>query len=255
MSIKLKISLWCAVAMGAVLGLQSCQDQVAGTAGAGNPEITAQIQLKATGMNTMARSLTAAADSDLHFMDQSGRHYRVQTAYLHLGAIKIEPMDNQKSNQMEIKTGPFLVDLKTSTTQPALPALKIPKGWYEGVELKLSPMKRESMITGLPSDLADATLYLQGTVDELDGQNKPFQVRIALTEDWIVGYQDSLLLDANSKLNIQFDLQSLGQKWDPGTCGQKGLLFVNSAGEGACAEAAQRFRDAFRQNSNCSKEW
>lgn len=250
-SLFLRIALFFMI----LTGFWSCQDQVAGTAGAGNPEITASVDVKASGMSSLARRLDAVQNPSLLFRDSSGRIYRVDQAFLYLGAVKIEALDEAADRGMEVKAGPFLVDLKNNQSTPILPEFKLKPDWYEGVELKLSPAE-DHLLAGMPDEMKRYSLYLSGVYMEKNGAEKPYKIRLAISEDWIVGYQDSVYLSAQSKLSVNFDLAATGLLWDAGSCAllQSDTLDISTDGKDACVKAALRFKEALRQSSKCTKE-
>lgn len=248
-----KIAFAVMVGGGALL-VASCNSLFAGTAGAGNPEVTASLQIHATGMNSLARGLGSVRDSSIEFVDQGGRKYSIHQAYLHLGAIKMEPI--VEDDGMEIEQGPFVVDLIHGQSSPELPALKFAPGWYEGVELKVTPIESSEMTQSLPAEFNDASLFVAGTVLDQNGKVRDFKMRLRLSEDWIVGGEDSTYFQGSTQIHVNLNFAKTGMAWDLGKCGANGTsaIFVNTSGESDCAKSAEMFRNALRENSDMSKE-
>ncbi|MCB9732184.1 MAG: hypothetical protein H6745_06175 [Deltaproteobacteria bacterium] len=153
--------------------------------------------------------------------------------------------------------GPFVVDLLTGATTPAIPAVPAPWGTYRRVDIRFDRADPRDGAVSAGDPLADQTLVATGTV-ALNGATTPFSLVLDFNEDARFESAGGVVLPDEGPATLILRLDPA--RWFAGLplarCAEAGDLPIEGGtllladGDGDCKDVEDVVRDAIRASGS-----
>lgn len=248
------------------------------------PSARARFDFQAIAPAALAKA--AVGDSSLTISDSSGIAFRVTEARVLVEKVKLVSGDDDSCEGDErmavlpdsgedddvgegsedtsgcdetesMLKGPFVVDLLTGTSTPAMGDLSIPAGTYRKVKIHLGHARKEDAILDSTDSLMGRTLLVRGTYAAPGQVEKPFTLALKFDEELEMENLAGMRLDAATLNSILVSVRI--DRWlsdmDVGGCLAKPEMAASLAGGavisedselGRCLDVEKTVKEAFR---------
>lgn len=236
--------------------------------------------------------MTGADSTSLSMSDSSGLTFKVTEARAFIDKIKLVSGDDSCEDKKEVAAalgdsgnthdtsdpvdgldsgdgdcgegenelnGPFVVDLLTGATTPAMGDLVVAAGNYKKVKIHLDHSQKSDLIVDTTDPLMGNTLYVKGTYS-LPGQDeKPFTLMLKFNEEVEMETLAGMQLDAATLNTVLVSIKLDGwlKAMDVGGCLAKpevaaslagGLIFSEDTEIGRCLDIEKTVKENIRNS-------
>jgi len=161
------------------------------------------MKLKSTAFKT-----SAALNSNFIITDLSGTVFNITAARTNVRHIQFDfPESNSNSSHQVSLNGPFIVDLITGRTNPAIKTVEVIPGIYKRVDVRLDDTKLEDGLISSEDELLDNTFILKGSF-EYDGRaDRKFTIILKFNEDVRFEQPNGITVKENNLTNMILHLK------------------------------------------------
>ncbi len=127
--------------------------------------------------------LAKSSLAPLAMIDGSGTLFHISEVRLHVDEVEVELQDSTQWNEETDWTvkGPFVVDLLSGSSTPAIPAVSLPALVYDEIDLNLTPaIAGHGVVAGDP--LVGHTAVIRGTFAYDGESDRNFTIALSLDE-------------------------------------------------------------------------
>lgn len=216
-------------------------------------------------VTTAALAKAAAGDTVIAISDTTGIVFKVAEARLLVEKVKLVSGDDDSCEADEAPAaladtgdgddgsgdtsgcdetehmlrGPFVVDLLTGASTPAMGDLSVPAGTYHKVKIHLAHAQKEDLDSADP--LMERTLYVKGTYAVPGQAEQPFTLALKFDEELEMEDLAGMRLDASTLNSILVSIRI--DRWlsdmDVGECLAKPEVAASLAGGAAITEDSE----------------
>lgn len=231
--------------------------------------------------------MTGSDSATLSMSDSSGLTFKVTEARAFIDKIKLKGEDDTCKDELKVaaapddsgKTkddvsdpgdrdcgesenelkGPFVVDLLTGATTPAMGDLVVSAGTYKKVKIHLDHAQKSDNIVDSTDPLMGHTLYVKGTYSLPGQEEKPFTLLLKFNEEVEMETLAGMQLDAATLNTVLVSIKLDGwlKAMDVGGCLAKpevasslagGLIFSEDTEIGRCLDIEKTVKENIRNS-------
>lgn len=240
----------------------------------------ARFDIQAVSAPNALAKMTGADTTVLSMTDSTGLTFTVTEARAFIGKIKLISGDDTCEDKVELaaaptdsgKTddgdcgkgenelnGPFVVDLLTGATLPAMGDLSVPAGIYKKVKIHLDHAQKSDNLVDSTDPLMGHTLYVKGTYSMPGQEEKPFTLMLKFNEEVEMETLAGMQLDAATLNTLLVSIKMDGwlKAMDVGGCLAKpevaaslagGLIFSEDTEIGRCLDIEKTVKENIRNS-------
>ncbi len=257
-------------------GLAHCiSDERAGGTGLGNPtEVGATFSMRTTHTKKAAKTSSVQSsqtDSSVLVTDSAGMALTIREVLANVGKVGIHlpasitcgdlTSKDCQQNEVEIM-GPFIMNLMTGRSAPAIGHFKIPEGKYTNVDVQLIDLSAQEAPVDSNDGLKGNSLVIKGSFAYAGKSDRTFSIYLKFNED--IAFSDNAGINvaepkiANKLYNVVLLLQV--EKWfrnaNLQSCLDEGSLKLDASGnlqiqnEEPCRQIPQLIRDNIKSSGD-----
>ena len=227
----------------------ACSDDPTAPAGDGTATFTMQLS-SSTGSASKSTLNSVVTDTIFSVTDLSGTLFSIKEARVSVRNIQFDFPDGVVDTLGEDKIsidGPFVIDLMTGVSTPAISEFTIEPGIYKRIDVRLDDSKASDGLVDSSDALFENTLVVAGNFDYDDATGRSFSIVLKFNEDVRFEEPGGIVIDEDALNNVVINL--LVDEWLQGiditTCLDDGdltfdndgnLLIDDSSGGGSCQD-------------------
>ena len=255
------IQILCIVAL-----FSACSDDDP-TAPTGDGKATFTMQLSSSTGTTLKPTLSSAVtDTIFSVTDLSGTVFSIKEARASVRNIQFDFPDGVIDSLNEDKIsidGPFVIDLMTGVSTPAIGEFTIEPGLYKRIDVRLDDSKASDGLVDSSDALFENTLVVAGNFDYDNVTGRSYLMVLKFNEDVRFEEPGGILIDEETLNNVVINL--LVDEWLQGiditTCLDDGdlildndgnLLIDDSSGGGGCQDIEGIIKSNIKNNFDLS---
>lgn len=246
----------------------------------------ARFDIQAVSAVSALAKMTGADTTVLSMTDSSGLTFKVTEARAFIDKIKLISGDDTCDDVLELEAaagdsgdtddgpdtgdgdcgegenelkGPFVVDLLTGATLPAMGDLVVAAGTYKKVKIHLDHAQKSDNMVDSTDPLMGHTLYVKGTYSLPGQEEKPFTLMLKFNEEVEMETLAGMQLDAATLNTLLVSIRMDGwlKAMDVGGCLAKpevaasiagGLIFSEDTEIGRCLDIEKTVKENIRNS-------
>ncbi len=241
--------------------ISACGDDPTAPAGDGTATFTMQLS-SSTGSILKSTTNSAVADTIFFVTDLSGTLFTIKEARVSVRNIQFDFPDGVTDTLAVDKIsidGPFVIDLMTGVSTPAISEFTIEPGLYKRIDVRLDDSEASDGLVDSSDALFENTLVVAGNFDYGDVTGRSYSIVLKFNEDVRFEEPGGILIDEDALNNVVINL--LVDEWLQGiditTClddgdlifdGDGNLLIDDGAGGGNCSDIEGIIKSNIKNN-------
>lgn len=241
--------------------ISACSDDPTAPAGDGTATFSMQLS-SSTGSILKSTTSSAVADTIFSVTDLSGTLFTIKEARVSVRHIQFDFPDDVTDTLSVDKIsidGPFVINLMTGESTPAIGEFTIQSGLYKRIDVRLDDSKASDGLVDSSDALFENTLVVAGNFDYDNVVGRSYSIILNFNEDVRFEEPGGILIDENALNDIVLNL--LVDEWLQGiditTClddgdlildGDGNLLIDDGAGGGNCSDIEGIIKSNIKNN-------
>lgn len=241
--------------------ISACSDDPTAPAGDGTATFSMQLS-SSTGSILKSTTSSAVADTIFSVTDLSGALFTIKEARVSVRHIQFDFPDDVTDTLSVDKIsidGPFVINLMTGESTPAIGEFTIQSGLYKRIDVRLDDSKASDGLVDSSDALFENTLVVAGNFDYDNVVGRSYSIILNFNEDVRFEEPGGILIDENALNDIVLNL--LVDEWLQGiditTClddgdlildGDGNLLIDDGAGGGNCSDIEGIIKSNIKNN-------